>query len=464
MMTRRRTTLLTALLLLAVATAGAGEKSAKEPDPATIVRRAYEKARRITSAELDMRMETLTGDGKTVEGSRALEARIAFRRPELPPASEPFDLRKIPVRFRAKGTWYWSLQEKPDPVEGIEIGYDGETLRILHPGRRTLFEIEPAADHGSIWDHVESGVLPDGLARLDSVAVPLGAEPVGRGRETIDGVECHRIEVPIEIVKCVPEGVDPEALGLELSHPEPLPDSGAAGDGTVCYRFRFSVHLWIGTEDHLVRRHATPIPACGEESGLLSATTLSNIELDPNLEDGFAEVPLPKGYGRETIDSSIFSGCGIPPLAEVADSGKPAPEFELETAGGETIRSADLRGHVVVLDFWGTWCAPCVKALPHVQALHEKYGAEVRVLGISCREPADADPARVMEERGCTYPLLVDGDETAARFGVTGYPTVVVIDPRGRIVASVTGFGPAGERRIVEAIESCRDAAKGGGR
>lgn len=122
------------------------------------------------------------------------------------------------------------------------------------------------------------------------------------------------------------------------------------------------------------------------------------------------------------------------PVATV--STRPAPDFTLTAADGTSLRLSDLRGKVVLLNFWATWCPPCEAELPDLNALHRDY-AEAQgftVVGIDMEE-APADVRAFAEARGLTYPLLLDTDGvvTNDRYGVRSLPTSMIIDRDGVI-------------------------------
>jgi thiol-disulfide isomerase/thioredoxin len=114
--------------------------------------------------------------------------------------------------------------------------------------------------------------------------------------------------------------------------------------------------------------------------------------------------------------------------------GKPAPPFTLPTLDGQKISLADLRGKVVVLDFWFRACGPCMVAMPEIQQLADDFkGRPVVFLGMNIDEnPADA--RLVVDTMRLSYPTLRISQETASElYKVQGYPTVMLIDPQGVI-------------------------------
>jgi peroxiredoxin len=132
-------------------------------------------------------------------------------------------------------------------------------------------------------------------------------------------------------------------------------------------------------------------------------------------------------------------------------SGKPAPDFELESLAGETIKLSGLAGKVVVLDFWASWCGPCVAELPHIQELWEKLeGKEVLFIGVNLDRSVE-DAERMARQKGLTFPSVRDeGGSVANAYGVRGIPCLVIIDADGKVVGRKLGYDPA----VTEMLET----------
>jgi peroxiredoxin len=123
---------------------------------------------------------------------------------------------------------------------------------------------------------------------------------------------------------------------------------------------------------------------------------------------------------------------------------KTAPDFNLKNLAGGMVKLSDYRGKVVILDFWATWCPPCIKEIPDFVELQKEYGDKgLIILGISLdQNPKQALPAFIKKYK-VNYPiLLTDGKVDKAFGGVTGIPTTFVIDQKGEIYKQYVGFRP----------------------
>ncbi len=150
--------------------------------------------------------------------------------------------------------------------------------------------------------------------------------------------------------------------------------------------------------------------------------------------------------------SSVLAGCSSGPKA-----GEPAPAFAAMNSEGENVQLASYAGRVTVLDFWATWCGPCRKAMPHVQALHERYAANPGVAVVGVHFDANyraANPADYFAKNGYSFDLIPDGRSIAEAYGVSSIPTFVVIDASGTIVHRQTGFGPGDVDAFAEIIDA----------
>jgi len=137
---------------------------------------------------------------------------------------------------------------------------------------------------------------------------------------------------------------------------------------------------------------------------------------------------------------------------------RPSPEFALTDLAGRPVSPAALKGNVVLLDFWATWCVPCRKVMPELQALHDKYaGRGLSVVGISIDEDGPAKVSKFVKSKKFTYRIAVDDAKKPAwdAFRIKAIPAAYLLDREGRIVAQWTGAPPDPkdlERRIAELV------------
>ena len=123
----------------------------------------------------------------------------------------------------------------------------------------------------------------------------------------------------------------------------------------------------------------------------------------------------------------------------VTDAGKPAPAFRLKTFGGKAMSLADFRGQVVLLDFWATFCIPCVEALPELQALHAKHaGRGFAVIGVTVDDRAAlVEKATARAKVG--YPILQATPEVWNAYKVTALPALILVGRDGNIIKRYGG-------------------------
>jgi peroxiredoxin len=120
---------------------------------------------------------------------------------------------------------------------------------------------------------------------------------------------------------------------------------------------------------------------------------------------------------------------------------RPAPDFSVTDLAGKTVRLSALRGKVVVLNVWATWCAPCRQEMPSMERLYQQLrGPNFEMLAVS-EDDGGADKVRAfVREVDVTFPVLLDPErQVGTRYGVWGYPETFVIDRDGRIVERVIG-------------------------
>lgn len=143
--------------------------------------------------------------------------------------------------------------------------------------------------------------------------------------------------------------------------------------------------------------------------------------------------------------------------AHALEPGQPAPDIALPQATVPVKQLAELRGQLVYLDFWASWCGPCRQSFPWMGELQKKYGARgLQVLAINLdKQRGDADAFLARHPAGFALAFDPQG-EAAQRFAIKGMPSSVLIAPDGRVLWEHRGFRPEEaaelEARIVKAL------------
>lgn len=120
------------------------------------------------------------------------------------------------------------------------------------------------------------------------------------------------------------------------------------------------------------------------------------------------------------------------------------PDFEMTMLSDETASLSDFQGKKVLLNFWATWCGPCVGEMPAFQRLSEEYPDELVILAVNCGED-EKTVRRFAEDNGYTFPIVLDADGVIQALfgGVTSLPATVILDEEGYAVTARTGAADA---------------------
>ncbi len=132
-----------------------------------------------------------------------------------------------------------------------------------------------------------------------------------------------------------------------------------------------------------------------------------------------------------------------------------APDFLLKTLEGQEIALSGLKGKVILLDFWATWCGPCKESVPHLIQMYKNYKDKgFELIGMSTDKAGDLEMVhRFVKSMDIPYPIILTPDEVARRYKITGLPTTILIDRKGKIREKVVGFNSAIGQQIISKVE-----------
>ncbi len=264
----------------------------------------------------------------------------------------------------------------------------------------------------SVLTHLSSYPLPNEERLADSTYSYILSET------QLDGKPCYLVDI----------------LG-------PVDDEPDSIFGHKC--IRYEINLWIDKKDYLPLQYSIAFDDVQQQDTMCQYEECRLVDFRPvadasklTLESIPAEVTL-KDYEPYNAPE---------PLPE----GSPAPEWSLSALTGDTIRLADLKGKVVLLDFFYKSCAPCCAAMPILQSLHEKYKDKgFMMIGIDpIDDPEKDEMADFLAKRGITYTILFSERELSDIYRVSGYPTLYFLDREGKIAKMHIGFGKGMEEEL----------------
>lgn len=157
---------------------------------------------------------------------------------------------------------------------------------------------------------------------------------------------------------------------------------------------------------------------------------------------------------RHTLFACLaLASSGI--AAAAAVPGSPAPALVLAARDGGKVNLAELKGQVVMINFWATWCGPCRQEMPLLAQLHTKYEPlGFTLLGVNV-EPDSAAAVDWLKGVPVQFPILFDTDSAVAgRFGVEGMPSTVFVDRKGQVRYVHRGYKPGDEAKYADMIRS----------
>jgi peroxiredoxin len=240
-----------------------------------------------------------------------------------------------------------------------------------------------------------------------------------------------------------------------------------------------AVKLTIGPKDSpWILRMAMQMPKDNAVQGMPSEmgmdfTDWKKLSNTPEAKAMFTYTPDPGAKEVKDLMASLMEGMGGQPepmggpgapggeQGEHPMVGKPAPNFTLPSLDGKDISLASLKGKTVILDFWATWCPPCVKGLPVLMGIVESRKADGVVLWAVDLSETKSKVDAFLKKKGWNLSVLLDGKgKIAAQYKVGGIPHTVIIDPEGIVRSVEVGFGS--KDATTKAVNGVIDAIKAG--
>lgn len=151
----------------------------------------------------------------------------------------------------------------------------------------------------------------------------------------------------------------------------------------------------------------------------------------------------------------LFGATACSKEEKPAVEGNYAPDFTLKDLSGKEVQLSTLKGKVVLLNFWATWCPPCREEIPSMMRLNQvMQGKPFQMLAVSIDEGGKEAVEAFYRKQNASLPTLLDGDsKVARRYGTTGVPETFVIDKKGLILKKVIGPLDWDSRQVVAALE-----------
>ncbi len=166
-----------------------------------------------------------------------------------------------------------------------------------------------------------------------------------------------------------------------------------------------------------------------------SVETLGNMLYD------IAQVSFLKPLYNDKVESYRIYSISKRAKKEVIEGGT-APDFTLEDGNGNSVSPYTTGKNFVLLDFWGSWCPPCMQGMQRMKQLYEALSEQMEIIGIACNERSQEDWLGAIEKNGLSWRHILDTEGSSALkvlYGIEGYPTKILLDGNGKILLRSMG-------------------------
>jgi cytochrome c biogenesis protein CcmG, thiol:disulfide interchange protein DsbE len=162
-----------------------------------------------------------------------------------------------------------------------------------------------------------------------------------------------------------------------------------------------------------------------------------------------------------TIAAVLLAAALTLPSAYATEAGQPAPAFSLPTAKGDTVALDKLRGKVVYVDFWASWCGPCRRSFPWMNEMQQKYGAKGFTVVAVNVDKKRGDAEKFLVQNPANFTVVYDeAGTTPAAYGVKGMPSSYLVDARGNVTFVERGFLDESKADLENRVATLLAAAK----
>jgi thiol-disulfide isomerase/thioredoxin len=162
---------------------------------------------------------------------------------------------------------------------------------------------------------------------------------------------------------------------------------------------------------------------------------------------------------KSAVRLLCLTALALAPVLAVSDSplqaGAPGPAFQLNSNSGKPISLADLKGQIVLVNFWASWCGPCRQEMPILEQLNRQYRNKgVTLIGVNV-EPDSAAANAWIKATPVSFPILYDVDSKVSKlYEVQGMPNTVILDRKGIVRYIHRGYSPGAENEYLDQIRA----------
>lgn len=339
----------------------------------------------------------------------------------------------------------------------LDIVDFGDSVTVIHAGKQETFtgkdgkfEFELTVDSFSMAYFVQPKLLRGDMENPRIFSVPLvGGEEMrlwatNTDRYDVDGTGLYADYHQVDLFN---EEAGKEIRDLSKKYNEMRNDESVSDED----RSKFYNEVYMSAYDRYQQKLMDYIKAHpGQEAAVTLLNHVSGID---KVKEAFALFDAPVREGRlkglynnlmRQAEADARAAEKEKEAAKKQAAGIEAPLFTLNDIQGNPLSLESLRGKYVILDFWGSWCIWCIRGFPQMKEYYAKYAGKFEILGVDCSDTEEKWKAAVEKHELPWLHVYCPNDATVTSdYGITGYPTKIIVGPDGKIVKSIVGEDPA---------------------